>query len=256
MKKIFIPLFVLFTSLSGCAKDYSLAPPADSEQITVTVKVPDQLKPEIMRVLYRSKYCTFTNRTGSGVPYKRDGYQKTDIEPIQQGKSNLYVAKLPVDGGGACQWHISNVTFGVRYDYPNQFGKNVIFGMGGGVVVVFDHNDSPRGSTGIKVKGDLSIKKDYYPWVDEDFLGEYQKTINLVSEVETYFEYQALQARNLYFEPVLHTDFVLYSAGPKEKRKGNYPVFVFPDGSVVDDGRPNSKFLKLQAIRKLSEANK
>lgn len=28
----------LFVSLSGCAKDYSLAPPADSEQITVTLQ--------------------------------------------------------------------------------------------------------------------------------------------------------------------------------------------------------------------------
>ena len=251
-----VVLITAFTGVCGCAKNYSLAPPTDSEQITVTIKVPDQLKAESMRVMYRSKICTFINHTASGEPYKRDGYRKIDLQPVRRGESDLYEAKLAVDGGGACQWRLSNVTFGVVYEDPTIFGENVTFGAGGGVVVVFDNNNSPRGGTGKKVDGDLRIRKDYYPWVDEDFLGEYQKTINLVGEVETYFEYQALQARNLYFEPVLHTDFVLYSAGPKEKRKGNYPVFVFPDGSVVDDDRPNSKFLKLQAIRKFSEAIK
>ncbi|NWA01699.1 hypothetical protein [Pseudomonas gingeri] len=43
MKPILLmALFTLLTSLSGCAKDRGLAPPPDSEQVTVTVKVPQQ----------------------------------------------------------------------------------------------------------------------------------------------------------------------------------------------------------------------
>ena len=254
MKKIFIPLFVLFTSLSGCAKDYSLAPPVNSEQITVTVKVPKELSAETMQVMYRSKLCSFTDRTASGVAYKRDGYQKTDIQPEQQGQSDLHVAKLSVDGGGACQWRLSNVTFGVTYGEPTRFGENVVSGAGGGVVVVFDRNNSPRGSTGVKVDGDLVIKKDYYPWVKERFIGGHVKRVSLMGAGDIYLDYQAMQARNVYFEPVLHSNFVLYSVEPKEKKEGSYITFTFPDGSVVADARPETKFSKLQAIRKAAEA--
>lgn len=254
MKKIFIPLFILCTSLSGCAKDYGLAPPADSEKITVTVKVPDQLKAETMQVMYRSKICTFISHTASGVPYKRDGYRKIDVQPVRRGENDLYESKLDVNGGGSCQWRLSNVTFGVVYEDPTMFGENVTFGAGGGVVVVFDNNNSPRGRTGIKVDGDLRIRKDYYPWVSETFLGEYTHRVSLLGEGGIYLGYQALQAKTIYFEPVLHSNFVLNSVEPKEKKKGNYTIFTLPDGKVIADGRPDTKFSKLQAIRKAAEA--
>ena len=249
-----VVLITAFTSLSGCAKDYSLAPPAGSEQITVTIKVPDQLKAETMLVMYRSKLCTFTDRTASGVAYIREGYQKADIQPEQQGRSNLFVAKLPVDGGGACQWRLSNVTFGVVYSDPAQFGDSVISGAGGGVVVVFDHNKPSRSGSSIIVEGDLTIRKGYYPWVKERFLSQYSHRVSLIGEGDIYLEYQALQAKKVYFEPILHPDFILRSVGPKEKKEGNYTVFTLPDGSVIADGRSETKFSKLQAIRKAAEA--
>jgi hypothetical protein len=247
--KMPIALLSLLFSLSGCAKDYSLAPPADSEQVTVTVKVPKELVAETMQVMYRSTLCRFTDRHASGEPYQRDGYQSTDIQPMRQGQSDLYEAKLAVNGGGACQWRLSNVTFGVAYAEPTRFGENVRYGAGGGVVVVFDHNNSPRGSTGIEIEGDLRIRKDYYPWVDEDFLGGYRKRVSLAGEGDIYLGYQALTARKVYFEPVLHSDFVLYSAGPKVKKKGNYTTYTYPDGSVVADGEWHPDFLRLQTIR-------
>ncbi|WP_134724091.1 hypothetical protein [Pseudomonas viridiflava] len=244
----------LLISLSGCAKGNGLAPPVDSEKITVTVRVPKELKARPMKAMYRSAVCTFTDHTASGMAYKREGHQKLDIVPVRLGGSDLYEAQLPVDGGGTCRWRLSNVTFGVLYKQPTQFGEGVTHGAGGGVIVMFDQKKPWRSGSSIKVEGDLTIKKDYYPWVDEEFLGEYIKSVNLISGDDIYLTFQALQARKVYFEPVLHSDFVLYSAGPKKKKKGNYTRFVFPDGSVVADGRPNSKFLKLQAIRKAAEA--
>ncbi len=254
MIKMSVVFLVLFAGLSGCSKDYSLAPPTDGEKITVTIKVPKELEAENMKVMYRSKLCTFTSRTASGVPYKRDGYQKADIQPLRRGQSDLYDAHLPVDGGGACEWRLSNVTFGVGYKNPASFGENVTYGGGGGMVVVFDHNNSPRGGTGIKVDGDLTIIKDYYPWVSETFLGQYTHRVSLIGEGDIYLGYQALQAKHVYFEPVLHSDFVLRSVEPKEKKKGNYTIFTLPDGRVLADGRPDTKFSKLQEIRMAAEA--
>ncbi|NWA01700.1 hypothetical protein [Pseudomonas gingeri] len=242
-------LLSLFFSLSGCAKDRGLAPPPDSEQVTVTIKVPPELEAETLQVMYRSTLCTFTDISASGKRYQRDGYQRTDIQPVRQGQSDLYQAKLPIEGGGACQWRLSNVTFGVVYANPARFGENVTYGAGGGVVVIFDHNNSPRGSADIEVDGDLTITKDYYPWLSESFLGGYKKRISLAGEGHIYLKYQALQARQVYFEPVLHSDFVLYSVGPKVKKEGNYRTFTYPDGSVFADGRWHPNFLRLQSIR-------
>ncbi|WP_122553169.1 hypothetical protein [Pseudomonas viridiflava] len=244
----------LLISLSGCAKDYGLAPPVDSEKITVTIKVPKDLKAESMRVMYRSSVCTFTGHTGNWVAFKREGYQKLDLEPVRVGESDLYEAKLPVDGGGACQWRLSNVTFGVVHKNPSQFGEDVIPGAGGGVVVVFDHNKPSRSGPSIEVGGDLVIRKDYYPWVKERFLGGHVKRVSLMGAEDIYLGYEALHAKKVYFEPVVHSDFILYSVEPKELKEGRYTRFTFPDGSVVADGRPNSKFLKLEAIRKAAEA--
>ncbi|MEE4225039.1 hypothetical protein [Pseudomonas viridiflava] len=254
IEKNSVMLLIVLASLSGCAKDYGLAPPVGGEKITVTIKVPTDLKPKSMRIMYRSPVCTFTDHSGSGVAYKREGYQKLDLEPVRLGESDLYEAKLPVDGGGTCQWRLSNVTFGVLYKNPAQFGENVIYGAGGGVVVVFDHNKPSRSGSSIEVEGDLTIKKDYYPWVSETFLGGYVKRVSLIGAGDIYLGYEAKHAKKVYFEPVLHPGFILRSVGVKEKKYGNYPAFTFPDGSIVADGRPEASFLKLQAIRKAAEA--
>ncbi|MBV7576347.1 hypothetical protein KW846_26870 [Pseudomonas sp. PDM32] len=242
-------LFAMSFSLSGCGQDYSLAPPADSEKITVTVKLPKELKTETMWVMYRSATCKRISQGASGQRVERDGHHSVYKEFQRQGQSDLYQIELLKDGGGACKWHLANVTFGVVYADPTQFGENVTYGAGGGVVVIFDHNNSPQGGADIKVDGDLTIRKDFYPWIDEEFLGPYKKTVNLAGEGGIYLSYQALEARKVYFEPVLHPGFVIYSSGPRVKKKGNYTSFTYPDGSVVADGKWHPNFLKLQTIR-------
>lgn len=253
--RIPVVLFALLFSLNGCSQDYSLEPPADSEQVTVTVKVPEELVAETMQVMYRSATCKGITHGASGQRIELDGRHGIDVQLQRQGQSDLYQARLPMDGGGACRWHLSNVIFGVAYGDTARFGEGVTYGAGGGVVVKFDHN-RPMRSSGlpIEVDGDLTIKKDYYPWIDEEFLGPYKKTVSLAGEGNIYLSYQALQARQVYFEPVLHSDFVIYSAGPKVKKKGNHTSFTYPDGSVVTDGRSDPDFRKLQALRLAAES--
>jgi len=252
--KLPLALLSLFVSLSGCAKDRSLSPPPDSEQMTITVKVPQELETETLEVMYRSAVCKNITHGASGVRIELEGYHGIDVQLQRLGASDLYQAKLPIDGGGACQWHLSNVMFGVAYRNPERFGENVTYGAGGGVVVMFDHN-RPSLSPGlpIKVDGDLTIKKDYYPWLSEAFLGGYRKQISLAGEGDIYVMYQALQARQVYFEPLLHSGFLVTSVQPKVKKKGNHTSFTYPDGSVLTDGRSKPDFRRLQAIRNTAE---
>ncbi|MCS3417477.1 hypothetical protein M2399_002880 [Pseudomonas sp. BIGb0450] len=248
-----LTMITLFTGLSGCAMDRSLAPPPNSELMTITVKVPKELEAETLEVMYRSPICKRITSGASGQRIELQGYHGIDVQLQQQGQSDLYEAKLPMDGGGACRWRLSNVIFGVAYSNPAQFGENVTYGAGGGIVAIFDQNNSLRGGADIEVEGDLTIKKDYYPWVKESFLGGYRKRVSLTGEGDIYLGYQALQARHVYFEPVLHSKFTVYSIQPKEKKEGNHTAFTYPDGSTSADGRSKPDFRKLQAIRLAAE---
>ena len=128
-------LCALFFGLSGCRQDYSLSPPADSEKITVTVKLPEGLKNKTMWVMYRSATCKHIGTGASGQRTERDGYHSVYKELERQGQSDLYQVELPKDGGGACRWHLANVTFGVEYADLTRFGETVMWGGGGGVGV-------------------------------------------------------------------------------------------------------------------------
>ena len=247
--RLIVVLCTLLFTLVGCRQDYSLSPPADSEKITVTVKLPKELKTETMWVMYRSATCKRVGYGASGQRTERDGYHSVYRELERQGMSDLYQVTLPKNGGGACRWHLANVTFGVEFVDPMRYGEGVTYGAGGGVVVIFDHNNSPRGGADFQVVGDLTIKKDYYPWVHESFLSGHRKTVSLTGEGDIYLMYKALTARQVYFEPTFHSGFVVNSEGVEEKKEGNYIKYTYPDGSVVADGRLNPDFLKLQSLR-------
>jgi hypothetical protein len=225
--------------------------------MTITVKVPKELETETLKVMYRSAVCKYITHGAFGQRIELEGYHGIDVQLQRQGQSALYQAKLPIDGGGTCQWHLSNVRFGVAYGNPARFGENVTYGAGGGVVVMFDHN-RPSLSSGLpkKVDGDLAIRKDYYPWLSEAFLDGYRKRVSLAGEGSIYLMYQALQARQVYFEPVLHSDFLVRSEGTKIHKIGSFITFTYPDGSVAADGRYQPNFRKLQAIRLAAEAQK
>ncbi|WP_256590907.1 MULTISPECIES: hypothetical protein [unclassified Pseudomonas] len=85
--------------------------------------------------------------------------------------------------------------------------------------------------------------------MSENFLGGYKKWISLAGRGDIYLSYQALTARKVYFEPVLYSDYVVSSEGTKVHKIGSFAKFIYPDGSVVADGKWRPDFLKLQTIR-------
>ena len=237
-------------SLSGCAPDRTLSPPPGGEQVSVTVKVPENLAAESMQVMYRSEKCPIKRSGPDWTSYEVDGYLSTTVQPLQLGQSDVYEAKLPIDGGSRCEWKLSNVTFGVTYADTTHFGENVRAGPGGGVIVMFDQHLPQRRSVfepTIKVSGDVLISKDYYPRVNEQFIEKHEKLAWLFGQGEIYSYYRAPSARKVAFEPLLHAEYVLYTVEPKVQGEG-YSHYNYPDGSVVADGRDPS-FQKLQAIR-------
>jgi hypothetical protein len=249
--KASVSCFVLLTFLSGCAKDYSISPQADGEKVTITIKPPDELEPEVMRVMSRSAKCLRITHDGDGRAETIEGHNAFEVSLHHDGADNLYWTDLFVDGGGACEWRLSKVVFGVTYRVLNLFGENVLTGAGGEIVVVFDHNDPQLRLPGAKtVFGrDLKILKDYYPWVNERFTDGYVKRASLCAENGGDITYIAREARNITFEPVLHPDYVVTSIAPKKHAFGEYIRFYYPDGTIESDGRSVPTFTKMQKIR-------
>lgn len=253
---IFIAVMIAaLIALSGCAKNYSLSPPSEGEIVVVIIKAPKELVPKNLGVMYRSVLCKKFTYGSSGQRIELEGYHGTDVKLLRQGQSDLYTASLPVEGGGSCRWRLSNVMLGMQYSSTLPFGEGVTHGAEIGIGVKLDHN-RPSVSSGIpiRVEGDLHIVKDYYPWVREGFIGGYKKRVGFVGQGGEYVVYQALQARKIYFEPVLHSGFVVRSVGPKVKKDGNYSAITYPDGSISLDGRSGPSFRKLQDIRLSKES--
>lgn len=256
--KLSIPATILAVLLLGGCRhmpDRRLSPTFEAGAVSLTVKVPKELEVTEMRVVYRSTTCTIRGYSlSSGERYERDGYQRMDVKPTQRGQTRLFEAKLPVNGGGPCRWQLSNVTFDVEYVDTSPFGEGIAPGYGAGMVVIFDDNGSPHGSWDFKVDGDLTVVRDYYPWFHESFLGGHRKSISLTTNGHFYLMYKAPHARSIYFEPILHSNFLTRSVGPKVKQSGNRTIFYYPDGSSSFETHTKPNHAKLQAIRMAAEA--
>ena len=250
-------MLALTSSLHACSIDHSFSPLPDSEQVTVSLKVPKNLIAKPVEVTYRSSVCTHIVRGGSGDTTVKGDYHRLDVNLRSDHGDNIYSVKLPVHGGGACQWRLSNVAFGIKYNDTTRFGGPIVYGAGGGIVVVFDGN-RPQRSHGWweKVQGDLYAVEDYYPVVSERYIGGYRKRIGLLGKKDIYRVFVAPQARSVYFEPVVHEDFILHRTGPRIKKDGNYTTYKYPDGSVVSGVPSWPDFTKMQAIRLKAEGKK
>ena len=100
----------------------------------------------------------------------------------------------------------------------------------------------------------MILKKDFYPWISERFLGGHRKAIHIRGDGGIYDIYEAPRARVIYFEPVLHSDYLSYVVQPRVKKPGNHAIITYPDGSIQADGRRwGPDFRKLQAIRLKAE---
>ncbi|MFJ3483669.1 hypothetical protein ACIPL1_09830 [Pseudomonas sp. NPDC090202] len=167
------------------------------------------------------------------------------------GDTDVYEMKLPRSGGGWCQWRLSNTRFYMVHGNPGVYGADVAPGGGSGIVINFD-----RGGNQQSGSDDLVFKQDYYPWINEGFLGGYRKRIIVTSGIYLDKNYHVGKASSIYFEPAFHAGFVLRSQGPKVKRDGVYTTYTYPDGSIYSDGKWHPNMSRLQAIREAAEAKK
>uniref|UniRef100_A0A7C1XBF3 Lipoprotein n=1 Tax=Pseudomonas graminis TaxID=158627 RepID=A0A7C1XBF3_9PSED len=249
----------LLALISGCVKDYDvLTPPPDSEKVKIVMKVPAELEPKTLLAKYESTRCRMFVDLPTVSRMQFPGSNLQDSKFTRQGENNIYEAEVFVDGGGECEWQLDSIEFGVVYRIPNRFAKKVTAYYGGAVIVKFDGQHAPFNTVDQFIEGpDLIIVKDYYPWVREAYeLGYYDKSVNLAKEYESYRTYRARDARNIFFEPVLHSDLVVTSTSPKKRFADEIvtTTFRYPDGTEESNRELEPDFKKMQKIRLKPEA--
>jgi len=241
-------VFWLLVAQVGCAQTINrdLAPPPGGETVSVIVKVPQDLVADKMRVMYRSAKCPITRSDGSGERYEVDGAKAIDIEPQRQGLTDMYEVELARDGGGTCQWKLSNVTFGVHYENTAKFGREATYGHGGTVIAVFDKNPPQQLSMDgiVDVSGDILIQEEYFPWLIESFIGGHDVSVVIYGR-QNFYTYRSYNAKRVLFEPTLHGDVVVRTVGVKSVGTGEVAENIYPDGfREFTTGDPSLKRLR------------
>ena len=229
-----------------------LSPPADSDRLTVSFRVPEGVKLLPLEGLYESSECTNTGFTAGGHTYQADATKGVSLPFISQGSGNIMSVSIAKDGGGRCQWKLSrvDVSFRLSDDLPLSKGKKVFDAN-----YLFEFRDwgivNTYGTgTAKNFSGDLDIKTDFFPMV---FISHVFKetTLELFGGDTAYAKwsrrYRLLDTKNISINPIVHFSKVVTLEGPNQ-RPGHLTV-TYPDGSSARLQNDDPDYDKLLSMK-------
>ncbi|MEQ5168506.1 hypothetical protein ABN211_07195 [Proteus terrae] len=99
----FFLLLSIIIMIQGCAprsdKNKTLSPPANTEWVTVGIKLPEGIEALPLNVLYRSEICQRTRYNSAGEKYYIPGFNPNTVALKQQGNSDIYQVQIALNGG-------------------------------------------------------------------------------------------------------------------------------------------------------------
>lgn len=236
----------------GCKKDESLSSPENSKFVEIKVNSESDINVLPISVMYRSNSCFIERYDSKGKKYKEAGYNS--IQKNVNVAGLISNASIPIDGGGDCKWKLSNVTVNLMYD-KNKFDKEINKSIRNSIVLVFDDNlpQNYNGNIENISSEDVKIKREYFPWIDTDFMGNHGKSVSLIMLGDrNLYSYGVKNANSVNIDLISNFKGVVYSEGPRKKsiNNNNYTVFKYPDGTIDAHGKDFPDFKKLQSISK------
>ena len=156
IKIISICLSTLVLNSCAQAMDKTLSPPSDTTWVNVEVKNPSRYtRPFPLEITYISHKC-LKNRTSGfdGSSVTEPSYNGMKIPLQQQGKSDVWIAKVAMNGGSSCDWTLSEFNLGIEYIDAAHLGEKLVPGAAVGATIAFDNDASRNGQFRI-VNGDL-----------------------------------------------------------------------------------------------------
>lgn len=212
-----------------------LSPPADSERITVSFRVPEGVTLLPLGGLYTSSECTDTGLTPGGHFDQSEATTGVSLPFVRQGAGNLMSVSIAKDGGGRCQWKLRSLF--VRF----KLSDSVALTKGGESLplsYLFDFLGKTSDSmysvgSAQDFKGDLRLDTDFFPVVVN--LPDEKTTLRLFGgDVNNYKwsrHFRLYDTQRIFIKPILHTS---KSVTVTPSSKLGYFSAVYPDGSSED----------------------
>ncbi|HBN5711010.1 hypothetical protein Q4R38_02695 [Morganella morganii] len=247
MRGLFVPLLLLPVVLTGCTYSTTLAPPTDSRNIHFSATVPVDLESLPLSAMYRSKKCTRTRTSGSGKSYEVPRFNSTKY-PLSITATGDVTTDIPVNGGGYCDWQLSNIKFEVRLKNPQAIDPEIIDNFGFETVFITDNN-APQAFNGgyIPYKGNFNETILLFPFMREFFLGGYKKSFLIVAD-QTSKTYRLSGTDNIHLIVNYERDMMSYWTDIKGKKEGNKTVITYPNGEEERKSKSYSDYKKLLKI--------
>jgi len=250
MKIVNVLYLLPLLALSSCALSENLSPPSNGKTVKVAVVKPADVDILPMDVVYRSGKCRDKIFTSAGAITSRAGYHLLTIPFNPEKGSDIVSNNIALDGGGQCEWKLSNIRFQFKFSDMEKFGADIKNNVPNDIVFVFDKNAPPRGDGHYKdISGVIEIKKNYYPLIRRK---NTDKEILVLSvQGQPMLTYRVHDTNSIVFKPIFHSDMIVNAVPPK-KKGGGYTV-IYPNGEeVIDRFFPNSEKTKYEFVKQKS----
>lgn len=245
-------MFIFPFLLLGCDKDESLNPPPDSEMVFVVAKMPAGGKILPLEIMYRSTTCLKNRKNSNGDVVKEPGYHFVKKEFNHLSGDSIFNLEVSRDGGGRCNWKLSNVTLSFNLKELPSGNDEKSENIPVKEIVVFDNN-SPQLLSGSyeAINGNIKLKGDYFPLITKRRDSSSQVEYSIIRSSPDVI-YKSTSAKEVIFEPRLHSLKTLRATEPKVQKVGVYMSVLYPDG-IVENGPYFPNYKKLQLLSKASD---
>ncbi|WP_237388423.1 hypothetical protein [Xenorhabdus sp. Sc-CR9] len=231
--------------IQGCAQSGSFSPPINGENVHFMATIPDELDALPISAMYRSKICRKERRTANMKSYSVPGFHLATY-PLSIGQSNQVEVSIPKEGGGKCDWKLSNIKFEVKLRDTSKIAPFIEKNFGFDTTFVIDGN-APQVFDGgyIKKTGDLNEEITLFPLLRERFLGGHSQSFYLVGKYDV-MTYKMVDGRKIHLNVLYEKKFLSHWQGRKNQDADT--SMTYPDGTIIYNGDVIPDFDKLMRI--------
>ncbi|MDC9580364.1 hypothetical protein PSI15_02040 [Xenorhabdus sp. PR6a] len=147
-------------------KSEPFSPPENNQWITVEGVIPPKTTPILTR-RYISNKCLSTHNTAGGTLYHTPRHRGDDVNVSVNPTTGYFKEKIPLQGGGWCQWKINTISVSIIYTEVNHLIKDAVPYTGTGIKAFINGAEKPK-----KMKEFLNIidyKPTIYPFLRRDY---------------------------------------------------------------------------------------
>ncbi|PHM46103.1 hypothetical protein Xmau_00499 [Xenorhabdus mauleonii] len=221
-------------------------PPATSKWIEFEGILPKNTKPRLT-IEYISNKCLNSKFSFSSSPYNvfmtPKHHYVNDINISADPTTRIFKKKIPIDGGGWCDWKVKTINLALDANNQNYLGKGAELAAGVGInVTVIDHDDIQELPK--YINDNIIYNTIIYPFLIEypdksNKIGLYGKTG--VSETKFQLKLNENEQGKISYNPILDESkmpIIIISENEEQSK------VVYPSGRIEKGKRLNYDLIK------------